>query len=285
MPYTPNPDDAAAPLDTAYASSAALEFRTLKAKVNQLFLSSAINSAENAINTTKSLNVDNTGGSTSDILLGLRGAASRTGGTGSLLGGYFTAVLGDTLTLASGAAVRGLLVEAYTGSTDSVSGTPGLNGAAIITIQQRHAGQAAAIGAIIKFQDRPSALDGGAVVAGLGDDKYNLNSSAIFIQSQRRSSATEKCGWSKGIIFDSYALDDDDNTVKHPCAIEFDGLASFDSARRPVPFNFNTASIEAVATTNGGATTPPTTLEGFIRITVAGLGTFGIPVCSLTAIP
>lgn len=285
MAYTPDPDDAAAPLDTAFASSAASEFRTLKTKLNQLFLSSAVDTDENSINSTKAFVAANSGGSGSELWMGVRGSASRTGGTGSLVAGYFSAALGDSVTQSSGAATRGLLVEAFTGTTDSVCGTPGVSGATILVIQRNHSGQDAAIGCIIKFQDRTEALDAGAVVGGVGDDMYNLNSIALLIQSQRRSTEGEKCGWSSGIVFDNYCLDDDDDTTAHPTAIDFSGLASYDSARQPVPFNFNSAHIEAVATTNAGAVTPPTTLHGFLRITVAGAGTYGIPVCSLTAIP
>lgn len=285
MPYTPNPDDADAPLSTEFVSSAAAEFRALKGKLNSLFLSSAIDTDQNCINSTKAFATDNTGGDGSELLQGIRGATSRTGGTGSVVAGYFSAVLADSVTQSSGAAVRGLLVEAFTGSTDSVCGTSGISGAAILVVQRNNAGQDAAIGALIKFQDRTSALDGGAVVGGIEDDKFNLNSMAVLIQSQRRSTEGEKCGWARGIVFDSYSLDEDDNTTAHPAAIDFEGLADYDSARMPVPFNFDADAIEAVATTNAGAVTPPTTLRGFLRVTVAGLGTFGIPVCSLAAIP
>lgn len=41
MPYTPNPDDATAPLESVLAGTAAAEFRAFKTKVNNLFLESA----------------------------------------------------------------------------------------------------------------------------------------------------------------------------------------------------------------------------------------------------
>jgi hypothetical protein len=285
MPYTPNPDDAAAPLNTEFASSAALEFRTLKAKLNQLFLSSAINSSENSINSTKAFVVDNTGGSGSELWMGVRGAASRTGGTGSVLAGFFSAALADSVTQASGGAVRGTLVEAFTGSVDSVCGTPGLSGVTSVVVQRNHSGQDVTAGMIVKFQDRTDALDAGAVVGGIGDDLYNKNAIGLLFQSQARSTEGERCGWTRGIVFDSNAIDEDANTISHPSAIDFNGLAAYDSVLMPVPFNLNASAIEVVATTNGGATTPPTTLLGFLRFTVAGVGTFGIPVCSLAALP
>lgn len=285
MAYTPNPDDAAAPLDTGYASSAALEFRTLKAKVNQLFLSSNINTAENAIYSTKGLALVNSGGTTSDQLFGVLGSASRTGGSGAVLGMYASATLGDTVTLASGAAHNGLLVEAFTGSTDSICGDGGIVGARVITVQRNNVGQDAVIGLISRFQNRISSLDGGAVVGGAGDDLYNVNSKAISIQSQRRSTESEKCGWAKGIVFEDYSLDDDDNTAAHPCAIDFTGLDSYDSSRRPVPFEFGAGSLETVAVTNSGSVVMPTVLLGVLRFNVDGAGTYGIPVVSLAALP
>lgn len=284
MAYTPNPDDATAPLDTAYASSAALEFRTLKAKCNQLFLLSAFSASENVVNSSSGFSTDNTGGSGSELLKGLRGASSRTGGTGSVLGGYFTGLLGNSVTQSSDATVRGVLVEAFTSPLDSICGTSGLNGAGIVVVQQRDSGQDAVVGLQLKFQDRGSLLDAAAVVAGLGDNLYNHNAVAIEIQSQARSTENERCGWSQGIVFENGSLDEDDNTVAHPTAINFAGLADYASTLRPVPFNFSNDSIETVAATNSGAVTPPTTLRGFIRFTVEGAGTFGIPVCSLAAL-
>lgn len=280
MAYVPDPDDASNPIDTIFISTAAAEFRALKAKVNQNFMKSSINVEENAIYSTKGYAAQNSGGVASETMFGMRGTISRTGGSGNALGGFFSGLLANGVTQLGGAGVGGILAQAFTEPL-AVVGTSGIISGTFVVVQQNHAGQPAMAGTLIKFQDRELINDANPVIGGLGDNKYNAGSMAIYIQSQRRSSAGEKCGWSRGIVFEQYSLDDDFDTAQHPCAIDFSGLAGFDSAKMPVPFNFNSATLETVATTNSGAVVPPTSLQGFIRITIADLGIFGIPVCSL----
>lgn len=282
MAYTPDSDDAAAPLATAFASSAALEFRTLKSKVNQLFLLSNINTSENAVYSTKGIATVNSGGSGSELRFGASLTVERSAGTGSVIGASISAALANSLTLGGTAAVQGLLVQAFTGVTDSLA--TALYGANVVVVQRTAAGQDSVTGIAVKFQNRLSSLDAGAVVGGIGDDLFNNNSAAVRIQSQARSTETEKCGWARGIVFEASSLDEDDATGAEPIAIDFTGIATYDSSKLPVPFAFASGQKSAAAATNGGAVAMPTVLSGWIRINIGGSNGFAIPVCTLATI-
>ncbi len=279
MPYIPNPDDATAPLITEYASTAAAEFRALKAKLNNFFLNTNISTSQNAIYTQMGVAAINTGGS-SDLLFGVLGNPTRTTGDGPTLGGFFSAVQGDNIITAGGQFVRGMLVEAYTGSV--VSQCQQLIGQDIVSVQRDNNGQADGIwGQRLRFQNRVSALDAGSVVGGLGADMYNTNAIASLISSQRRSTATEKCGWSKGIVFEDYALDEDSaNPI--PVGIDFSGLATHDSAAEPICMAVATGSLSTAVATNGGAVVMPTVVSKWIPVMVDGVVTHAIPLFTIT---
>lgn len=275
MPYTPVADNAAAPLDTEYASSMGAEFRTLKTKLNLFFLSSDIVAAQNAIYSTKGLALVNGGPGGTDVLFGLSASSTRTAGNGSTFGGYFSAVQGNNTAADVGKTCQGIYVEAFTGSIASQVNT--FCGASVNVIQRDPEGQDFVQGICVRFANRISALESGSVVGGLGSDKYNVNSTAFSIQSQRRSTATEKCGWSSGIKFEEYSLDADD-TIPIPQAIDFRGISVKDCAANPVIFHLAEDTLNLVApATNGGAVNMPTKVAGWIPVMVDGTVTMAIP--------
>lgn len=278
MPYSPSADNAAAPLDAEYASSAAAEFRTLKTKLNLLFLSSNIVTAQNAIYSTKGFATGNIGGG-SDIFFGVLGAAQRTAGVGSTFGGYFSASQGDNVVSDAGKSCQGIYVEAFTGSVNSQCHT--FCGANLNVVQRDPNGQDFVQALCLRFNDRTAAFDAGSVVGGLGANKFNNNASAISIQSQRRSTATEHCGWSRGVKFEPYSLDSD-NTISVPVAIDFEGIATSDSSSDPVAFSFAPGSLDLTSpATNSGAVNMPTKVAGWIPVKVGGSVTLAIPLHSI----
>lgn len=288
MPYLPDPDDSAAPLNTEYAASAAQEFRTLKAKVNNFFLNSQANANENSNRTNKGLNIFNIGGTDLASHFALTALASRTTGTAGVYAGFFSATLGPSLTVDVGGNVRGILVQANTSPVDSFCNI--LYGADIITLQACHQGQDFVIGQRIRFQDRDTSLDGGAVVGGIGDDKFNHFAVGLMFEAQARSTATEKCGWSRGIRFEDFSLDEDDS-IGVPQAIDFTGISQTAAAGiaigaetvKSVAFHFNTDSLlSAVGLfTNAGAVVMPTVVEFVLPVMIDGIVVGGIPICSI----
>lgn len=286
MSYTPDADDSAAPLNTEFASSAANEFRTLKAKINKLFLASSINDAQNSVRLLLAPVVINEGtngdGGGSDLLFGFLGDAVRTAGDGSTLGGYFTANVGDNVTAAGSSRSAGILVESYSGVTNSNLGQQ--TGADINVIQRNNAGQTFVYGVSVRFYDRPSALDGGPVEGGLGSDLYNHYSVGMIIQSQRRSSSGEKCGWSRGIRFEDYSLDEDD-TIAIPQAIDFTGLHLTDATGvdgvKSVPFHFHDGDLRGDVVIPG--TIVPGNITAWVPIMVSGVAKYALPMYQIIA--
>lgn len=64
--------------------------------------------------------------------------------------------------------------------------------------------RSAKVGLDAVFKDRG---DGVTTVNGVGADRYNYYSSALWVTSQPRSSTGEKCGWTRGLSFLTECLD------------------------------------------------------------------------------
>jgi len=281
MPYIPNSDNAAAPLDTEFASTAAAEFRALKLKVNGFFLAAGYNADENSNHTDKALalfNINQDNGT--NIVYSVLGLARRSGGTGTVVGGYFSASVGDNVELGAGVAAQGLLVEVNTSSVASIA--PELCGGCFHLVNRNDTGQDRIFGVMVNFRNRDTAL--ADVAGGLGDDKYNLNAIALSVQSQRRSDTGEKCGWKIGLRFEDFSLDEDD-AGPVPVAIDFTGISQTDATGDgnfvSVPFHFNTSTLSEADGTSGGAIDPPTKIDSFIPVMVNGVAAYGIPLYAL----
>ena len=279
MSYTPNADDATQPTIIQLASSAALEFRTLKTKINKLFLSSAFNDTDNTVDFFRGSSWINQS-SGPNLVYGVIASATRTGGTGSIFAGVASAVIGNNVNLASTTLAAGLNVEMWTSPVNSsASSDTGLFGEIISVLQQNPAGQVWSRGLEVGFYNRP--LGTAAAVSGLGADLYNKQATGISIRSQQRGTDGAKCGWVAGIRFENYALDEDSFTTQHPTAIDFTGLGLTNASIEPVHFNFNDGRVITSATDNTGSVTAPTTYRGFIRVSIDGNANYAIPVCHL----
>lgn len=122
-------------------------------------------------------------------------------GVNSTVGGQF-----------SGYAMTGVTSTTF-GAAGQAWGQPGnasdLIGAEFDCINEADGHTNAKVGTNLVFYDRAGGV--ATVTNGLGSNKYNLASKALFISSQTRSTAGEYCGWRRGIDFDPDALDRDLN--------------------------------------------------------------------------
>ena len=285
MAYIPNADNPDQPLDTEFAATAASEFRALKKKVNNFFKDSAYNPNENSNHTDRALAIFNLGQSNADnTLYSVLGLTSRAGGTGHVIGGYFSASVLPGVFLSASAACAGITVEASTSSQNS--DVTRLIGGNFFATQRNHSGQDRVIGISTTFMNRSASLWNGSVDGGIGDNKYNINAIAFLIQAQIRSTANEHCGWKVGIRFEDFALDSDFNG-NLPVAIDFTGLGNCSTTPDPisgygcVPFHFNSNTLSIHACKNTGAIVAPTHVNGWIPVLVNGFDAYGIPLYEL----
>lgn len=211
MPYTPNADDATAPLASVLAGTAAEEFRTLKTKVNNLFLASDYN-PDILLQTLKAgtvLNISVPPSTSSAVVYGASANITRndiTPGGAVVVAAQLNGHLGNNLDgFATNVSVFGIACEAWTSEVASHATLVGLEAS---VISQYNANKMALVGMNSVYKDRPDTLYSGAVSQGLGANKYNANSRAIFISAQPRSTAGENCGWGRGIMFDGGCFDD-----------------------------------------------------------------------------
>lgn len=122
----------------------------------------------------------------------------RTAGTKETFGGKFSA-RGQT-------GVTGVVIGGSSEAWTAPGAQSPLTGAQSLVYSQESNSTAEKIGQAAVFNNRPSGAS--TTVNGLGANKYNQNSVAYVIASQDRSSAGEFCGWSRGIVFRSSALDE-----------------------------------------------------------------------------
>lgn len=102
--------------------------------------------------------------------------------------------------------VWGIATEAWSGNAASTATSDvALVGIENAVISQYPLQSQKVIGNNAVFKNRADGVT--SVLGGLGSNAYNRNSYAYWLTSQNRSSAGEYCGWSRGIMFDSTALD------------------------------------------------------------------------------
>jgi hypothetical protein len=117
--------------------------------------------------------------------------------------------------------VGGLLsIQNRTGVTSDVFGIvtevvnqPGASGGLVAAEfavgNERNNSVNAKVALDLVFKDRGDGV--ATVTEGLGANSYNLGAMALFLSSQTRSTAGEFCGWRRGILFDTDAIDADVN--------------------------------------------------------------------------
>jgi hypothetical protein len=209
MPAVASSDDATKPLDNDLvnypASQGAAEFRTLKDKVNKLFLNSAVDSVGEFLIVTnnRGLYVGYLANPTltTSILYGYACNVTRTGKDNHVVGAQLNAWLADNITLVAGQ-IFGCVSQVGTGVLNSVATMVG-NESAVCNFW--HSNTNRKVGYNPVFKNR---LDGAAAAAsGLGANKYNAGAWAVYISSQVRGTDTAYCGWTKGIYFDQWSMD------------------------------------------------------------------------------
>jgi hypothetical protein len=119
----------------------------------------------------------------------------------SIVGGEFNAFAGK-----GGGVCWGIATEAGTGTiTTGSTAASGLCGAECAVISQYDNNTLVLVGINAVFKNRPDGV--AQPFNGLGSNKYNNNSRAIYIDSQSRSGLGEFCGWSSGIFFETDSMD------------------------------------------------------------------------------
>lgn len=283
-PYTPDPDDFAAPLDTDWASIGAAEFRALKEKLTNFFSTSGINATDNTYYIEHGAYFINTNASASPVRA-IVAAAERSGGNGAVIGADITGGLADGVSASVNDIVAGALVTGIV-NVGASAGLDGLEAIRAQAIQRDHNGQVYVKGLAIKFLNRGELET--AAPGGLGSNGYNSNSVGIFITSQAPSTSGENCGWGRGIMFNSFSLDDDIGaSLPRPIAIDFTpAMGNFNSAKRPLPFHCTGNMLEngtALDQATGTYTIDPTKLAGVIRIVFDDAAIYGIPIVAIAA--
>lgn len=280
MPFTADPDDYAAPLDSDLASQGAAELRALKKKLTDFFNTTGINLDENTYYIEHGVYFVNNNDDSAPVRAAVL-AASRTGGNGSVIGAEITGGLAAGVSAGVNDTVAGALstVVAELGASAGLIGIEGFRAQAI---QKDSNGQVYVKGLVTKFYNRG---DGETEAPdGLGSNGYNSNSIGLFVTSQARSSDGEHCGWGRGIMFDSYALDDDIGaSLLRPVAIDFSpALLNYNSNLRPLPFQFAGPTLEHANSSDGGTyTMDATKLAGLIRIAIDDVFTYAIPIVTI----
>lgn len=231
--YIPDTDDAAAPLASVLAGTAAAEFRALKGKINNLFLESNFNPESNLQDLSAGMRYvySHPAGTSNDIFYGLAIDHTRNDIEGGASGGeqivaaQLNARLGNNLDgSATNVFVFGCAIEAWTGETASKASLIGLESS---IIQQDNTCEMANVGLNIVYKNRPDSrvIAGLGPFQGLGDDKYNANSRALYFTAFPRSPDGERCGWGRGIVFENACFDDywdsDEADWVRPVGIDF----------------------------------------------------------------
>lgn len=82
--------------------------------------------------------------------------------------------------------------------------------------------------------------------SGLGSNKYNYNAWALWIQSNQATSVGEYAGWNRGILFDEYSLDSQNdaaypNSRQYPIGIDFSKIHYYGGSNPVTAFNMEAA--------------------------------------------
>jgi hypothetical protein len=209
MPAVASADDSTKPLDNDLvnypASQGAAEFRTLKDKVNKLFLASQVDTIGEFLIVTNNRGMYvgylATPVNTTSILYGYACNVTRTGKDNHVVGAQLNAWLADNVTLVAGQ-VFGCVSQVATGVNNSVATLVG-NESAVCNLWNANTNSKVGYNPVFKNRS-----DGAAAAAsGLGANKYNGSAWAIYISSQQRGTDGAFCGWMKGIYFDEWSMD------------------------------------------------------------------------------
>lgn len=138
--------------------------------------------------------------SLNQIMYGFAANVVRTGGFQYTVAAQLNAYAEDN-------AVSGATFGAVTQAWNKPTAATDLVGSEFSIINETPSTISAKVGSNIVFKNRADGVP--TVVSGLLTNAYNTNSMALYISSQVRSLAGERCGWRFGIRFDEYSLDAD----------------------------------------------------------------------------
>lgn len=203
-------NDPLLPVDNALSSPAsegAAELRALKAKINNLFLSTGVDlSFAGLIDTNnKGIHAVISQASATD-LYSSRFKITRTANAVAkhTYGVYAESELSNSVSVTTGT-INALAAVTKIGTACVVGAVYSLNS---IIYQQSHLFAGSPLCSLyLVFANRLTA--GVAAPSGLGSNQYNKGATAILIDSFPRSSSGEYCGWKNGIVFTANAIDRD----------------------------------------------------------------------------
>lgn len=164
------------------------------------------------------------------ILYGALATVYRSGGTGLIVGGQFSALNSPTTSQGCYA----LVSQAW----NQPNSAGDLIGCESAIIQETSTASNAKVGLDVVFKDRADGA--GSVTNGLGTDLYNAGAKAIMISSQARSSSGERCGWNTGIHFYPNSLDE--SSVRKAIGIDFASVPYLGTTQ-PTTAYYMTAAI------------------------------------------
>lgn len=201
-PLLPQDNSLASP-----ASEGAGEFRALKTKINNLFLSTGVSASYAGLIDTnnKGIHAIITEATATD-LYSSRFKITRTANAvaKNTYGVYAESVLANGVSVTTGsinafAAVTNIGTGCIVGSVYSLNS---------VIYQQSHVFNGGVLCSLyLLFANRLTA--GVAAPSGVGSNQYNRLATAIIIDSFPRSSSGEYCGWKNGIVFTANSMDQD----------------------------------------------------------------------------
>jgi hypothetical protein len=228
-------DDSLLPLDNSLgspASEGAGELRALKAKLNNLFLSTGVSASFAGLIDTnnKGIHAIITEASATD-LYSSRFKLSRTANAvaKNTYGVYAESELANNVSVTTGS-INAFAAVTKIGTACVVGSVYSLNS---IIYQQSHIFNGTLTSLYLVFANRLTS--GVAAPSGLGSNQYNKNAVAITIDSFPRSSSGEYCGWKNGIVFTASSMDRDNVGLGYGIdfsAITYLGAGPWDAAYR-----------------------------------------------------
>lgn len=217
-------NDPLLPLDNSLSSPAsegAGEFRALKAKINNLFLSTGVNASFAGLIDTnnKGIHAIITEAAATD-LYSSRFKITRTANAvaKNTYGVYAESELANNVSVTTGS-INAFAAVTKIGTACIVGSIYSLNS---IIYQQSHVFNGGSLTSLyLVFANRLT--PGVAAPSGVGSNQYNKNAVAIIIDSFARSSSGEYCGWKSGIVFTATSMDQD--IVGQGYGIDFSAIA------------------------------------------------------------
>lgn len=144
------------------------------------------------------------------ILYGFASDVTRSGGTGFVVGGQFSAynsVVGNT------SGMFGVVSQAW----NQPGAAGNMVGAEFAVINETSSASSAKVGMDVVFKDRSDIS--ATVTSGISSNLYNEGAIALQVSSQARSTAGEYCGWLTGIYFTEDSMDR--STARNAIGIDF----------------------------------------------------------------